>query len=338
MDDGLSASVSGATGLNSIGTTTQGGNATVVATAVTDPPWLISSTSATGMAIETSAMAISGITTNGTTTGTGTMAGTGTMTAAGTITDTGTINATDPTATSGTTAQAAPTGSTGWDAPGATHVVQVGPQDELLFTPQQVQAMPGDVVQFEFHRLNHTVTESSLDDPCTRMEGGFDSGFGHFNPSDAPGDFVAFDVRSNASRWFFCAQQDPYPHCRAGMVFALNPGADMNTFLINAQGLASTPVSRPVSILTSTPASFRWTNSSGVTVTGQGGVTATASANGSVNGGSMGTVVVVTSSPFPQSGVVDSVRPVASAGTRRSILLSRLSWVVLGIIVVSFVR
>jgi hypothetical protein len=33
--------------------------------------------------------------------------------------------------------------------------------------------------------------------------------------------FLQYNVTSNDSQWFFCAQTG---HCQAGMVFAINPG------------------------------------------------------------------------------------------------------------------
>jgi len=119
--------------------------------------------------------------------------------------------------------------------PQKTHIVQVGMQDQILFNPAQVQALPGDVVVFRLRRLNHSVTESSLQSPCQKTLGGFDSGFGNFNPDDDDDKVVAFSVSDNNPRWFFCAQSSPFSHCNAGMVFGLNPGNLMNMFLDNAQ-------------------------------------------------------------------------------------------------------
>lgn len=131
-----------------------------------------------------------------------------------------------PTATSGSISR----------SPGATHIVEVGMQEQLLFNPSQVQALVGDVVLFRFHRSNHSVTESSLQEPCVKAVGGFDSGFGHFKMQETPNDFVAFNVKNGDPRWFFCAQTLPTDHCQAGMVFGLNPGSQMNEFLDNARG------------------------------------------------------------------------------------------------------
>lgn len=47
-----------------------------------------------------------------------------------------------------------------------THMVEVGLDDILQFDPDHVIASANDVVQFNFHRFNHTLTQSSLKDPC----------------------------------------------------------------------------------------------------------------------------------------------------------------------------
>ena len=47
----------------------------------------------------------------------------------------------------------------------------------LAYDPPSLEALPGDFVQFNFKAQNHTVTQSTLEKPCVRMEGGMDSGF-----------------------------------------------------------------------------------------------------------------------------------------------------------------
>jgi flagellar biosynthesis protein FliQ len=37
-------------------------------------------------------------------------------------------------------------------------------------------AVQGDIVVFNFHPKNHSVTQSSFKEPCTPLEGGFDLG------------------------------------------------------------------------------------------------------------------------------------------------------------------
>lgn len=56
------------------------------------------------------------------------------------------------------------------------HVIQVGPGSELLYNPSNISASIGDTVTFVFNPKNHTVTQSSFEEPCVALAGGFDSG------------------------------------------------------------------------------------------------------------------------------------------------------------------
>lgn len=47
----------------------------------------------------------------------------------------------------------------------------------LGYSPEAITANVGDVVLFQFMQKNHTVTQSTFDAPCNKMEGGMDSGF-----------------------------------------------------------------------------------------------------------------------------------------------------------------
>lgn len=40
----------------------------------------------------------------------------------------------------------------------------------LVFTPNNIKAAPGDILQFQFSMLNHTVTQSSFDAPCQPIQ------------------------------------------------------------------------------------------------------------------------------------------------------------------------
>jgi hypothetical protein len=84
---------------------------------------------------------------------------------------------------------------------------------QLVFTPEQVKAKVGDRVLFEFHPKNHTVTQSSFAEPCTRQrntatnELGVDSGFMPvtLDAKDVP--VWTIEVRQDTSPiWMFCNQ------------------------------------------------------------------------------------------------------------------------------------
>ncbi|KAF2812819.1 uncharacterized protein BDZ99DRAFT_353451, partial [Mytilinidion resinicola] len=117
--------------------------------------------------------------------------------------------------------------------PSTTHLVQVGGQGNLIFSPTYISAPVGDVIHFKFLKLNHTLSQSSLEDPCT-PNNVFDTGFIHFNPQNRTDYALDFLIQNSNPQWFFCRQEIPLSHCHAGMVFAINPGSNMDEFLVNA--------------------------------------------------------------------------------------------------------
>ncbi|KKZ67375.1 hypothetical protein EMCG_06953 [[Emmonsia] crescens] len=104
-----------------------------------------------------------------------------------------------------------------------THRVRVGSPDGHLFEPNQLNANVGDKVIFEF-KGDYTLTGSSLERPCIPLAGA--SGF-----TGRTGLTLLITVYSSQPQWFFCWHIDSISHCHAGMVFALNPGDEMDEFL-----------------------------------------------------------------------------------------------------------
>ncbi|KAL1633713.1 hypothetical protein SLS58_010977 [Diplodia intermedia] len=113
----------------------------------------------------------------------------------------------------------------------ATHTVMVGgvkpPTDPtaeatpmLQYSPESIMAEPGDMVEFHFMQTNHTVTQSSFEQPCKAMEGGFDSGFMP-NPDGADGVTWSMMVNDTKPIWAYCKQKKGI-HCGKGMVFSVN--------------------------------------------------------------------------------------------------------------------
>lgn len=108
--------------------------------------------------------------------------------------------------------------------------VLVGPNKQLIFDPPFVNGVGrGQRMHFDFRALNHTLTESSFEKPCTKIPGAqFDTNFGNFNPDDIP-NFKPFDITldSDKPRYFYCKQgnKTPNSHCGKGMVFAVNVDA-----------------------------------------------------------------------------------------------------------------
>jgi plastocyanin len=110
----------------------------------------------------------------------------------------------------------------------------VGGEKSLSFKPDRLNANIGDRVTFNFYSLNHTLTQSSLEAPCVSLHQ-FDTGFGQFNPKDTDGLSLSLTVNTLEPQWYYCRQNDPTSHCHAGMVFALNPGDQMDQFKENAK-------------------------------------------------------------------------------------------------------
>ncbi|KAF1357339.1 hypothetical protein EJ07DRAFT_36946, partial [Lizonia empirigonia] len=144
-----------------------------------------------------------------------------------------------------------------------TFVVTVGDQGELVFSPPSLNASIGSVVAFNFLASNHTLTQSTLVNPCL-YNGGFDSGFKQFNPTNISGKHVIrFKVQTESPQWFFCAQRMKGSHCHAGMVFSLNSGGNHSSFVQNAR-TAITAEPQPT-LVCSQPASNQTTPNSTAT-------------------------------------------------------------------------
>lgn len=105
-----------------------------------------------------------------------------------------------------------------------TFTVLVGKGGALTYEPPSVNAKAGDIVNFQFLSKNHTVSQSTFTSPCVSKADGVDSGF-QFIPAGAA-QTATWSITVNndtAPLWFYCAQG---AHCKAGMVFAINPNAE----------------------------------------------------------------------------------------------------------------
>lgn len=109
-----------------------------------------------------------------------------------------------------------------------THTVIVGGTAGNIFSPSSIQAKPRDIIQFEFHAKNHTVTQSTFKTPCTKKDGGIDSGYTPVSADATTFPQWSVTVNDTAPLWFFCEQGN---HCQSGMVFSVNAveGSDVNT-------------------------------------------------------------------------------------------------------------
>ncbi|KAG6917641.1 hypothetical protein DXG01_001748 [Tephrocybe rancida] len=145
----------------------------------------------------------------------------------------------------------------------ATFDVSVGAAGNFKYDPQFVTAAPGDIVNFVFHPKNHTVTQSSFDQPCVPLAGGFDSGF---KPVAAEGGGLPnwqYTVVDTNPVWVHCEQKG---HCGQGMVFAVNPPAEpspksfaaFQALAISINGTASATTATAASTAYVTPPAPQW--------------------------------------------------------------------------------
>jgi len=135
-------------------------------------------------------------------------------------------------------------------ASAATQTVMVG-QGGLKFSPSNITAAVGDVVNFQFAAKNHTVTQSTFAAPCTpHPTSKVSSGFLNVT---AGASFQWSITINNASAplWFFCEQTT---HCAQGMVFSINatPAKSFDAYLANA--LATANGTAPAAAAASSPA------------------------------------------------------------------------------------
>ncbi|POS72898.1 hypothetical protein DHEL01_v208706 [Diaporthe helianthi] len=105
--------------------------------------------------------------------------------------------------------------------------------NSLVYTPDNIKANPGEMVQFQFVAGNHTVTQSTFDQPCTPISTvmsnvtGFHSGYQPAAASKETGMIPTYTLMINNSKpiWLYCAQGR---HCQSGMVMVINENTAAN--------------------------------------------------------------------------------------------------------------
>jgi len=111
------------------------------------------------------------------------------------------------------------------------HVVKVsGTTNSLTYTPNNVTAAVGDMVQFQFGVGNHTVTQSTFDAPCMpiSMMSNVTGVYSGFMPVAAGATTVpTYTILVNATTpmWVYCSQGK---HCQSGMVMVINENTAKN--------------------------------------------------------------------------------------------------------------
>ncbi|RAL58509.1 hypothetical protein DID88_004013 [Monilinia fructigena] len=94
-----------------------------------------------------------------------------------------------------------------------THVVSVGQNGTLSFSPHYVDAEEGETVRFKFYPTNHTLTSCDVAAPCV-MNGVYDSGFKPLLAKNIS-TFVDFPITNATNSIFFFSRQKD--ECEAGM-------------------------------------------------------------------------------------------------------------------------
>ncbi|PPQ85167.1 hypothetical protein CVT25_004174 [Psilocybe cyanescens] len=123
----------------------------------------------------------------------------------------------------------------------ATYTVTVGSNAGLTYEPSSLSGvLAGDKISFKFLSKNHTLTQSTFATPCVAKADGVDSGY--VPVAAGATSFPEWTIQIDnvtAPLWFYCAQG---AHCKAGMVFAINPTPERTfaSFLAAAKGEATT--------------------------------------------------------------------------------------------------
>lgn len=158
-----------------------------------------------------------------------------------------TATAPDPSAsaTSGTSTAAAGAAASSGAAGVKVHVVKVGDESgtSLTFSPADIKAAVGDMVQFHFYPKNHSVVQSTFDQPCEPISNhqpnvqGIFSGFMPVSANSTEMPSFTIPVTDTKPIWFYCSQGK---HCQSGMVGVINaPAANTSRTLESYKELAA---------------------------------------------------------------------------------------------------
>ncbi|KAK4159815.1 hypothetical protein QBC43DRAFT_326382 [Cladorrhinum sp. PSN259] len=128
-------------------------------------------------------------------------------------------------------------------AQAANYDVTVG-KGGLKFDPPTLNAAAGDTITYYFYAKNHSVTQSSFNEPCQPLSGGFFSGFVPTESPDVPSRTTFTITVQDAARpiWVYCSQATGN-HCQSGMVQAINAPQVGNTFEAFAEKAKTAPTS-----------------------------------------------------------------------------------------------
>jgi len=113
--------------------------------------------------------------------------------------------------------------------------VNVGGNQQLIFTPTSVTAAAGDTVRFTFLDQNHTATAGTPNAGC-KPGGQFNSGFVPVAANTATKPTFDVAVTNTQPMVVYCGQAQ---HCQSGMVMVINPSATGATSLAAYQALSA---------------------------------------------------------------------------------------------------
>jgi plastocyanin len=106
------------------------------------------------------------------------------------------------------------------------HVVRVASaNNSLLYFPNNIKAEVGDMVQFQFAAGNHTVTQSTFDNPCEPIvmnsanTTGIYSGFMPVAAGATTSPVYTIMINNTTPIWLYCSQAS---HCQKGMTMVIN--------------------------------------------------------------------------------------------------------------------
>ncbi|PHH68469.1 hypothetical protein CDD82_537 [Ophiocordyceps australis] len=137
------------------------------------------------------------------------------------------------------------------NAGATTHTVTVGGAQGLAFFPQEIRANAGDMVLYKFMAKKHSATQSTFDEPCKPLEGGFDSDLIENSNNTDPPPEMAMQIMTTKPIWMYCKAKT---HCGKGMVMSINPTAENTHSIFQQKALALNGTGEPAPIVGGAPA------------------------------------------------------------------------------------
>lgn len=103
-----------------------------------------------------------------------------------------------------------------------THQVVTVGDSGSFYVPAAIEANVGDIVTFQWTGKFHSVTQSSFDNPCFPLPGGFDSGITGNSNGILTVPAWSLTITDTNPIYYFCKATSPMLHCTFGMVGTIN--------------------------------------------------------------------------------------------------------------------